>query len=120
MSTQNHPKKLIDKLLLQEKRYCAPDFSAEKMAKMLGVSACKLSRILKSEYGMSYTNIVHTHRIQDAMHHLQDKRLAPCSIDDIGFMVGFRNRQSFFNAFRKVTGTTPEQYRQTCQQLQKS
>ena len=45
------------------------------------------------------------------MRHLKDKRFAPYSIDDIGLMVGFRNRQSFFSAFKKVSGTTPEKYR---------
>ena len=120
MSTDYLQKNLIDKLLIQEKRYCIPDFSAQQMAGMLGISACQLSRILKSEYGRSYTDIVHEHRVQDAMRHLQDKRLSPYSIDDIGALVGFRNRQSFFSAFRKITGTTPERFRKTCQPSTKS
>jgi AraC-like DNA-binding protein len=111
MNTKNSLKGLIDRLLIEDKRYCDPNFSAQQLAEMLGVSPSQLSRILKSEYGMSYMGVVHAHRIQSAMHHLKDRRLASYSVDDIGALVGFRNRQSFFGAFKKLTGTTPDIYR---------
>ncbi|MBR1666654.1 MAG: AraC family transcriptional regulator [Bacteroidaceae bacterium] len=106
-------KESIDHILIKEKRYRDPNFSAQRLAEMLGVSAFKLSRILKAVYGLSYAEIVHTYRIQDAQHHLKDRRLAPYSINDICAMVGFKNRQSFFDAFKKATGTTPDRYRNT-------
>ena len=106
-------KERIDAILIRGKGYLAPDFSAQQLAEEMGISAFALSRLLKTIYGMSYSEIVHTYRIQDAMRHLKDKRLAPYSIDDIGAMVGFKNRQSFFSAFKKATGTTPEKFRQT-------
>ncbi len=106
-------KDCIDEILIKEKRYRTPNFSAGKLAEMLGVPAYKLSRIIKEEYGMAYTDIVHYYRVQDAAKHLKDRRLAPYTVDDIGAMVGFSNRQSFFTAFRKVMGTTPERYRAT-------
>lgn len=112
MDKKDTHKKLIDALLIRKKRYSDPNFSAKQLGEELGVSASQLSRILKNEYAMGYTDIVHFYRIQDAMHHLKDKRFAPYSIDDIGALVGFKNRQSFFSAFRKVSGTTPEKYRQ--------
>ena len=62
---------------------------------------------------MSYSDIVHTYRIQDAVRYLKDRRFALYSMDDIGTMVGFRNRQSFFAAFKKATGTTPDKFRHT-------
>lgn len=106
-------KERIDAILIRGKGYLAPDFSAQQLAEEMGISAFALSRLLKTIYGMSYSDIVHTYRIQDAMRHLKDKRFAPYSIDDIGAMVGFKNRQSFFSAFKKATGTTPEKFRQT-------
>ena len=105
-------KERIDAILIRGKGYLAPDFSAQQLAEEMGISAFALSRLLKTIYGMSYSDIVHTYRIQDAMRHLKDKRFAPYSIDDIGAMVGFKNRQSFFSAFKKATGTTPEKFRQ--------
>ncbi|MDE5740148.1 MAG: helix-turn-helix domain-containing protein [Bacteroidaceae bacterium] len=106
-----HYKTRIDDLLIKGKKYRDPNFSAQTLAEMLEVSASKLSRIIKEEYGTSYTNIVHGYRVQDAKRYLKDARMLPYSVDDIGALVGFKNRQSFFNAFRKATGTTPERFR---------
>ncbi|MBR6202060.1 MAG: AraC family transcriptional regulator [Bacteroidaceae bacterium] len=113
MEGQDNYKEWIDSILIQGKGYCDPTFSATRLAEMLGLSPFQLSRILKAEYGMSYSELVHLYRIHDAMRHLRNKRFAPYSIDDIGAMVGFNNRQSFFSAFKKVAGSTPEKFRQT-------
>ena len=105
-------KESIDAILIKGKGYLVPDFSAQQLAERLGISAFTLSRLLKAIYGKSYSDIVHAHRIQDATRHLKDKRFAPYSVDDIGMMVGFKNRQSFFTAFKKLTGMTPDKFRQ--------
>ena len=111
MNKQDSYKERIDAILIKGKGYLEPDFSAQQLAEQLGVSAFALSRMLKAIYGKSYSDIVHTYRVQEAKRHLKDKRYAPYSIDDIGAMVGFKNRQSFFTAFKKVTGMTPEKFR---------
>ncbi len=113
MEGQDIYKERIDRILIQGKGYCDPSFSAAQLAEMSGLSPSQLSRLLKAEYGMSYSELVHLHRIHDAMRHLRNKRFAPYSIDDIGAMVGFKNRQSFFTAFKKVAGSTPEKFRLT-------
>lgn len=105
-------KESIDAILIKGKGYLVPDFSAQQLAEQLGISIFSLSRMLKAIYGKSYSDIVHAHRIQDATRHLKDKRFAPYSVDDIGMMVGFKNRQSFFTAFKKLTGMTPDKFRQ--------
>ena len=101
----------IDDILIRNKKYRDPRFSAGKLAEMLGVSGWTLSRIVRKEYGMRYAELVHGCRIKEAMRHLRDKRFAAYSVDDIGAMVGFGNRQSFFSAFKQIAGMTPEKYR---------
>lgn len=101
----------IDGILIRRKMYRSAEFSASLLAEELGISTYKLSRVLKEEYGMAYADIVHQHRIQDAMRYLRDRRYAPYTVEDIGMIVGFCNRQSFFSAFKRVTGKTPKQYR---------
>lgn len=111
MQKQNNHKELIDKILIKEKRYCDPNFSAKQLAEMLGVTPYKLSKILQTEFGKSYADIVHSHRIEDAVRLFQDKRFDAYTVDDIGFMVGYRNRQSFFTAFKNFTRQTPKHFR---------
>ena len=95
MKEKKYYKNLIDHIIRVEKKYRDPDFSACKLAEKLGIRSYTLSRIIKSEFGTTYTDIVHTLRVQDAMRHLKDRRLSPYTVDDIGVMVGFCNRQSF-------------------------
>ncbi|NLV53124.1 MAG: AraC family transcriptional regulator [Bacteroidales bacterium] len=111
MKHQEQYKEKIDQILIREKRYRDPEFSAKELSEMLGISVFQLSRLVRSAYDKSYSNLVHEYRIQDAMRMLRDKRYDPYTVDDIGFSVGFGNRQSFYNAFNKAAGTTPSLYR---------
>lgn len=104
-------RKRIDEILVKGKGYRAAGFSAGKLAEELGVSIYKLSRIMGEAYGMTYTEKVHSCRVQEAMRLLKNQRWEDYTVDDIGAMVGFGNRQSFFVAFKKMTGTTPERFR---------
>jgi len=45
------------------------------------------------------------------MHLLTDKRYADKNVEEISAMVGFANRQSFYAAFYKNIGETPNGYR---------
>ena len=51
MHKQGIHKDRIDAILIKGKKYREPDFSAQTLAEMLEVSASKLSRIIKDEYG---------------------------------------------------------------------
>ena len=50
-------------------------------------------------------------RVKDALHLLTDKRYADKNVEEISAMVGFANRQSFYAAFYKNIGETPNGYR---------
>ncbi len=101
----------IEDIVIKQKMYRDPDFSAGKLAEMLGVPNYKLSRIMQAEFGMSYADLVLARRVEEAKRLLQDGRYSPYTVDDIGVMVGFKNRQSFFDAFKKYGGMTPETWR---------
>ena len=104
-------KGLIDEILIRGKKYRDPMFSAGELAGRLGVSRWALSRIVRKEYGMGYADVVNGCRVKEAMRLLRDRRFEAYSVDEIGTMVGFGNRQSFFSAFKKIAGVTPERYR---------
>ena len=79
---------LYDKILniiVVQKKYKDPDYSAKDLA---------------NEY-----------RVKDALHLLTDKRYADKNVEEISAMVGFANRQSFYAAFYKNIGETPNGYR---------
>ena len=62
-------------------------------------------------YGQNYSCLLNEYRVKDALHLLTDKRYADKNVEEISAMVGFANRQSFYAAFYKNVGKTPNGYR---------
>jgi AraC-like DNA-binding protein len=60
---------------------------------------------------MNYTSFVNKYRIEEAMSLLVDKRYQDLNVAEIGYMVGFSNRQSFYSSFFRILGITPRDYR---------
>ena len=94
-----------------QKKYKDANYSAKELAKELKTNTRYLSAVINSRFGMNYSCLVNEYRIKDAMHLLIDKRYANKNIEEISVMVGFSNRQSFYAAFYKNVGETPNGYR---------
>ena len=104
-------RKQITDILVKNKRYRDIDYSASMLAQELGLSPSTLSRLLQMAMGSNYTDTVNAYRVETARKMLSSARYQHYTVDEIGLMVGFRNRQSFFTAFGKHAGTTPQRFR---------
>ena len=105
---------LYDKILniiVVQKKYKDPDYSAKDLAKELKTNTRYLSAVVNSRFGMNYSCLLNEYRVKDALHLLTDKRYADKNVEEISAMVGFANRQSFYAAFYKNIGETPNGYR---------
>jgi YesN/AraC family two-component response regulator len=60
---------------------------------------------------MNYSCLLNEYRVKDAAHYLADKRYEDKNVEEISALVGFANRQSFYAAFYKNMGETPNGYR---------
>lgn len=101
----------IEEIIIKQKKYKDPDYSAQKLADDLGISPFQLARLLKKEFGMTYSDIVLRLRVNEAKKHLLNPQKSNLQVEDIGLMVGFKNKVSFFQAFRKYEGGTPGKFR---------
>ena len=99
-------------MLEKKKIYLDPAFTAKQMATELHTNTRYLSAVVNSHFKKSYSSLVNEYRIKDAVVLLADKRLRGKTIEEIGLMVGFANRQSFYAAFSKYVGETPRTFRQ--------
>ncbi len=105
---------LYDKILnivVVQKKYKDPNYSAKDLAKELKTNTRYLSAVVNSRFGMNYSCLLNEYRIKDALHLLIDKRYQDKNVEEISAMVGFANRQSFYAAFYKNVGETPNGYR---------
>lgn len=78
------------------------------IAQRVNMSPKYLSRIFKNKIGITITEYISLVRITKAKELLlsSDKK-----IDDIGLLVGFDNRTTFFRLFKKLEGVSPSKYR---------
>ncbi|KAA6317841.1 HTH-type transcriptional activator RhaR [termite gut metagenome] len=105
---------LYDRILgviVMQKKYKNPNYSARDLAKELKTNTRYLSAVVNSRFGMNYSCLLNEYRVNDAKYLLADKRYANKRVEEISTMVGFSNRQSFYAAFYKNVGETPNDYR---------
>ena len=101
----------IYELVVTQKKYKQPNFSANDLAKLLKTNTRYLSAVVNSKFKMNFSCLLNEYRIRDAKHMLADKRYAGKNIEEISAMSGFANRQSFYSAFYRIVGITPNEYR---------
>ena len=105
---------LYDKIMnivVFQKKYKDPNYSARDLAKELKTNTRYLSAVINSRLGKNYSCLLNEYRIKEALHLLVDKRYAEKNVEEISALVGFANRQSFYAAFYKNMGETPNAYR---------
>lgn len=102
--------KIIDIIVIQ-KKYKDPDYSAKQLAEDLRTNYRYLSAVVNSRFGMNYNSLLNKYRVKDAKLLLRDKKYVDKTVEEISAMVGFGNRQSLYTAFEKYVGETPKQYR---------
>ena len=88
-----------------------PKLSIGDVAAMLGVGPRTLSAVLKREGGGNFCTFVSDLRLAEAERLLRLRRYARFSAEQIGLMVGFASRQSFYPHFKSKYGCTPIEYR---------
>ncbi|MEJ5183608.1 MAG: response regulator [Rectinemataceae bacterium] len=77
------------------------------MARALNLSPSHLSRQLKSEFGMGFSDMLTRIRIAHAKSLLDEG----ISAKEAAFLVGFRDQSYFTKAFLKIEGVLPSHYR---------
>ncbi len=102
--------KILQKLVV-EKKYRDPEYSAKKMADEIETNTRYISAVINLRFQKNYSCLVNEYRIHEAMYLLNDPRFLEKTIEEIGSMVGFANRQSFYAAFYRFNGITPRAYR---------
>ena len=98
-------------MIVIEKRYRNKDFSAKELAQELNTNTRYISAVINSRFNTNFSCLVNEYRIKEAMHRMTDKRYTDMTIEEIGTLVGFANRQSFYASLYRVMGETPNNYR---------
>lgn len=101
-------------LMQDEQLYLAANLTLAQLAKKLGTNTSRLSQFFNDNLQTSFPNYLNALRIAHAKTLLcEDNKLSTEHIADVS---GFNSVSTFYNAFKKCTGTTPAQFRQQAAQ----
>lgn len=81
-----------------------------ELASIVGVSRERLSREFAAQYGVALSAYLKQRQLAHAQRLLSRSVL---STTRIGYASGFGTRRTFYRAFRRGTGMSPDQYRRT-------
>ncbi len=104
----NNPKYLVTRALEYMKANFHKDLSLKAIADEIYVSTWYLSKLLKKETGDNFINILNEMRVEKAKKLLLDPKY---KIYEIAGEVGFTDVPYFTKTFKKVTGMTPMEYK---------
>lgn len=108
--------KIVEKLVIG-KKYKDASYTARQLAEELETNVRYISAVVRVQFHTNYSTLVNKYRVEEAMSLLADQRYRELNVEDISDMVGFAHRQSFYTAFVKFAGMTPNAYRQQFQKL---
>ncbi|GAA4445420.1 hypothetical protein GCM10023091_37090 [Ravibacter arvi] len=106
----------IEDYIVRQEMYKIPDLSLKKMAEDLSIPSHKLSSIFNHSYQLTFTDFINRHRVENVQRHIADSQLMHSyTIETLAKKSGFSARSAFYNAFKKIAGMTPAQYRASLQ-----
>lgn len=103
-----------DKKILPILRYIQENFrtvTLAETARHFNYSETYLSRLISEYSGSSFSRIVKTSRMRQAVRLLE---MTDLSIADVILECGYKDPANFYKIFRKEYGMTPKEYRKNC------
>ncbi|MBT8183911.1 MAG: helix-turn-helix domain-containing protein [Eudoraea sp.] len=101
----------VDRYIKDNQRYLDPYLSLEKLADELSLGTSSLSRLINTYSRYNFSDYINSLRIAEAKKFLKSSEFSSYTMVAIGLECGFNSRSTFYAAFKKLTGSTPTQYR---------
>ncbi len=101
----------LQQVMDKEKLFLDPNLTLPFLAKKLLVSVHHLSQVINEKMDQNFFEFVNNYRVEEAKQLLLDPGRKHLNISAIGFEAGFNSNSSFNSVFKKLTGMTPSQFR---------
>lgn len=101
----------MNQLMESEKLFCDEDLDLLKMAELLDLRADQVSALLNQFVGSSFNQYVNRYRIEEARKLMVEE--PDRNILSIAFAVGFNSKSTFYDAFQKIVGITPKEFKKS-------
>lgn len=108
--------KILDNLILElETRHYFLDnlASLSELARKIGESPHHVSQVINEKLNKSFFELLASYRIEEAKRILSGDKKNKITVEEISEMVGYNSKTAFNNAFKKLTGKTPSEFRKS-------
>ncbi len=93
--------------------YTDSTLNREKVAEKLGISAGYVSQIINTITGDNFAHYINQYRVEAVKEMISNSEYENYNLLAMGLESGFTSKTTFYKAFKKVTGQTPNEYKNT-------
>ena len=91
--------------------YTDSTLNREKVAEKLGISAGYVSQIINTVTGENFAHYITQYRVEAVKEMMSNSEYENYNLLTMGLESGFTSKTTFYKAFKKVTGQTPNEYK---------
>ena len=103
----------LELLCKEQHIYTDSTLNREKIAEKLGISAGYVSQIINTITGDNFANYINQYRVEAVKEMISNSEYENYNLLTMGLESGFASKTTFYKAFKKVTGQTPNEYKNT-------
>jgi AraC-like DNA-binding protein len=114
VSSSENSQKLLKKIndyIVDNTIFIKPDLTILDISEGINVHPKKISGVINANLNQNFNTYINSFRIEKAKALLNSDTVNNLSVEGIGNEVGFQSKSTFYDAFKKVTGTTPSRYK---------
>jgi AraC-like DNA-binding protein len=100
---------LLKQIMHEQKPFLQMNFSLPVLAQLSKSNVHHVSQVINENFNKSFFEWVADYRIEEAKKLLKDQ--THLKIEEVAEQVGYNAKSSFNNAFKRITGTTPSEFR---------
>ncbi len=106
----DHLEQQLKKLMQNSKPFLDKALTRQQLASQMQIHPKDLSRLINERHGMNFFDYVNSFRVTEFQSLCRNNEYQHLSLLGIAFEAGFNSKTTFNTAFKKFTGTTPNQF----------
>ena len=99
--------------------FCDTDFSVDKLAELVQSNQKYISQVINNVLKKNFRSFLNSYRIREAQLIFSDPDVKRYTIESVALRVGFKSRNAFREAFKEITGVSPNFYLNSMQERDK-
>jgi AraC-like DNA-binding protein len=114
--TEGSKKRILDRIILEfeiNHYYSNNLASLSELAKKTGESPHHVSQVINEKLNKGFFELLAWYRIEEAKKIISDDHESKLTVEEISEMVGYNSKTAFNNAFKRLIGKTPSEFRKS-------